>query len=194
MRKLVLLCAAICCLTTIASAQIEKGRIQLQGLALYNNSDVGGTTFDQLNISTQTGFFLSDNISLGPVIGYNRRKTSATNQNDQINSEFQFGAFARFHKNVADNFYLFLQPSFQVGLGMIDMGGVDQDLNSFNFDISPGALYFLSDRFAMELNLSFFNYRNQEVQTVNGGTIDANSTNVGLNLNNVGIGLSYFLK
>lgn len=192
MRKLVLLFTAIC-ITTLASAQIEKGRIQLQGGLLYNSNENTGFKNTNLTIQPQVGFYIADNISIGPSLAYRRSTSPSQIGGERVQSEFQFGAFARFNKTVADNFYLFIQPSIQFGSGTIEDGNIpDSDINTFDFSIRPGATYFLSDRFALDLNLSLFRYSSLEAE--GGITRDTDSFNVGLNLSSVGLGLSYFLK
>ena len=53
-----------------ANAQIEKGKVQVSGSFNISSIEVNGIETNRFDLTPQAGYFLSDNISLGVVLGY----------------------------------------------------------------------------------------------------------------------------
>jgi hypothetical protein len=198
MKKLTLLCAALllCC---TGFAQIEKGDIQLGGSVQFNSMDIEDINFQQFNISPRAGLFLSGTTSLGLQIDYSSTKQDVFSaQNGEVlestSNQFIFSAYARFHKAVSENFYLYLQPAIGFGTGKAKLDGTELgDLSSFNLGVGPGLTYFLSPRFALEATWGAVSYTSTKID----GPISSetsNSFDIGLNLDNIGLGISYYIR
>lgn len=198
MRKLILLCTALF-VGSMCFAQIEKGNIQLGGNVEFTSNDNGGNDYSLITVAPRAGLFLSNTTSLGLQLGYSSISrdlliTGSGTTTESTTSQFLFGTYARFHKSLADNFYLYLQPSLGFGTGKTEVDGTKvADVSSFNIGIAPGLTYFLSPRFALEATWGAINYASTELEGQ--GVSETNSTfNIGLDLANIGFGLSYYIK
>ena len=197
MRKLLLLGVALL-LSTLSFAQIAKGDVQLGGTVSWNQTDNGFET-TRLTILPNAGLFISPTTSLGLSLGVSNLKTPAFDQQtnaivDRKENQFLVGAFARFHKPVSDNFYLFLQPSIAFGFGNLEVGDSElADINSIGINLAPGLTYFLSPRFALELSVNAFNYSQLKFE---GDQLNSELEDYGidLNLSNVNLGINFFIK
>lgn len=185
MKKSLLLVVMVF-MSTAAFGQIQKGDIQLGGSLNYNSFDAGNGENTNFRISPRAALFLSDNISLGASLGYEDRTGGSSESN-----QFFFGVYARFHKSVSDKFYLFLQPDITFGSGSTNpLGTQEFDVNSFNFNLMPGMMYFLSEKIALDLSFGGLFYNNNETE----GFGDITQYGLNMNLSTVAIGASIYLR
>ena len=198
MRKLLLLSVALF-LSTLSFAQIAQGNIQLGGTISWDEMDNSGIETTQLTILPSAAIFVSPTTSIGLNLGVSSIKTpafdpSSGNLVDRKDSQFLLGAFARFHKPVSDNFYLFLQPSVAFGFGDQTFGDEElADINSFGVALAPGLTYFLSPKFALELSVNALNYSQVKFE---GPQVNQEIENYGvdLDLSSINLGLNFFIK
>lgn len=183
MKKTLLLFAMVL-VSTVAFGQIQKGDIQLGGNLSITNSDLGGIETSRFSIAPRASLFISENTSLGLTLGY-ASQTLGSGVNEQKSDQFQYGAFARFYKNIADNFYVFLQPGISFANG--DSNG--NDLSLFSFNLTPALAYFVSEKIALEMNVGGLFYNRQKI---GGGSSDAYGLNI--NLTGFTIGASILLR
>ncbi len=180
-------------------AQIQKGDVQLIGSVSYLNVDNNGNGRSSFSITPQAGLFLSDKTAIGLSLGINSSATDVINNGNgetvELNSNlFVFGAFARFHKSVADNFYLFLEPSIAFGTGKEDQFNAGEaDRNTFTAGVRPGLLYFLTPKFAMDMRLGGLLYNRQKTE-FGGVETETDIFNFNLDFSSVGFGISYFIR
>lgn len=185
--------------TGIAKAQIQKGDIQLGGAIGINSNKTGDNKFNYFNFSPRAGFFVSDKTSIGITTGF-----STTNRDvfqvstgtivEQIENQFQIGVYSRFHKSLGENFYIYLQPSFGFGSGKNKTDGSEtSSSNSINLQLMPGITYFMSDKFALEMNIGNLNYSNIKREAP-GFEETTDNFNLNLNLSAFTLGLSYYIK
>jgi hypothetical protein len=188
MKRLVL-AMALLMVSTLSFAQITKGDIQLGGNAGFNKIKSGSFERSQFTLAPRAGLFVSDLTSVGLTIGYSSTDSNGTNSN-----LFQFGVYSRFHKMVAENFYIYLQPSLTLGTGSVKSENApDIDTSTFNIGIAPGVTYFLSPKFALEMSLGSLAYN---LTKDSNSTIESKTENYGLNLNlnTITLGFSYYIK
>lgn len=190
MRKSILL-SVMLLVCTFAFAQTQKGQVQLGGVLNINKQETSQSENNNFNFIPQAGYFVSDLTSLGVMLNISSNKFENPTANLDRNL-FEFGVFARFHKSVADNLYMYLQPSLSFGSGENDnIGGGTTDLNTTSIRVSPGMLYFVTPKIALEMRVGSVFY--EQVKETNGGN-EFTSDNYGLlfNLSNVGFGASFF--
>lgn len=190
MRKSILM-SAMLLMSAMAFAQIEKGQVQLSGNLLINNSENNFDERTNFNITTRAGYFISDKTSLGLSLGFNSSKSENTIGSSDSNI-FSIGAYARFHKPMVDNFYLFLQPGFSFGSGSTENGANTSDINTASVGISPGAIYFLSPKIALEMTMGSLQY-SQFKETTNGNEVTTKNFGLNLNLTGFALGVSFYL-
>ena len=188
MKRLVL-ATALLLVSTLSFAQITKGDIQLGGNVGFSKTKIGSFETSQFTLSPRAGLFVSDLTSVGLTIGYSSTESNGLNSN-----LLQFGVYTRFHKMVADQFYIYLQPSLAFGTGSEENGNApDTDVSSFNIGIAPGMTYFLSPKFALEMNFGSLAYNST---TNKNSGVESKRENYGLNLNlnTITLGFSYYIK
>lgn len=191
MRKSLLL-SAMLLVGTLAFAQTQKGQVQLGGVFNFNKQDAPQGESTNFSFAPQAGYFVSDLTSVGVIFNIASTKfESPTNDIEQ--NLFEFGVFTRFHKSVTDKFYLFLQPSLSFGSGENDgVGGGSTDVNTTSIQVSPGAMYFVTPKIAVEMRVGSAFY-NQTKQTSGGTEIKTDNYGLIFNLTNVSLGASFFL-
>uniref|UniRef100_UPI0040471CC7 outer membrane beta-barrel protein n=1 Tax=Roseivirga sp. TaxID=1964215 RepID=UPI0040471CC7 len=188
MKRLVL-ATALLMMSTLSFAQITKGDIQLGGMVNFSKVEAPGFERSNFTLTPRAGLFVSDLTSVGITTGFTSSKLNGAKSN-----LFQFGVYTRFHKMVAEQFYIYLQPSLAFGTGSAETGnGPDADITSFNIGIAPGMTYFLSPKFALEMNFGSLAY-NSTTNEISG--VENKTENYGLNLNfdTITLGFSYYIK
>ncbi|MEC7754891.1 MULTISPECIES: outer membrane beta-barrel protein [Roseivirga] len=164
-----------------AQAQIQKGDVLLNGNLGYTKIDAIGTEISNFLIGTRGGLFLSEKTNLGLVLGYSSSKNNGTK-----NTLFTYGAYARFYKSLADNFYLFYQPQIDMGTGEL---GNSTDQSSFAISFRPGLSYFVTEKVALESTFGDISYTSQKV-----GNSESDRFNFNLNPNTLTFGISLLLR
>lgn len=198
MRKLILVCCALF-IAALTQAQIEKGDVQLGGTINFNSNDFENFDNSAFRIQPQAGLFVSSTTSIGLTVGFTSIQNTQFDQNsgnpvELTNNLFVFGTYARFHKSVVENLYLFLQPSVLLGTGENEFSAPQSgDINSFNVGLAPGITYFLSPKFALELNFGGLSY-NRSKADLNGNETTLTNFNLNMSLANVGVGMSFYIK
>lgn len=174
-------------MSTLAFGQIQKGDIQLGGGLNYSKLESNGFEATNFRLTPNAALFLSDKTSLGLTIGYQDQSNGSTESN-----QFLYGVYARFHKNVSDKFYLFLQPDITLGTGTgtAPITNQEVDVNSFNFNLAPGIMYFLSEKVALEMSMGGIFYRNTETEGVN----EVDQYGLNFNLSSLTLGASIYLR
>ena len=187
MKKLIFT-MAILLVSTMAFAQIQKGNIQITGNVGIQKTNNAGTETSSFSLLPKAGVFVSETTSLGGIVGYTGGKF-----NGSKSDRFNLGAYARFHKPMVENFYLYLEPSLTFGFGNREVGGGDADINSFDVRLAPGMTYFLSPKFALDMNWGMLNYSKE---TTKFGNVETENENYGLNLNmsNINLGVSFYIR
>ncbi len=191
MRKSILL-SAMLLMSTFAFAQIQKGQVQLGGVFNYSTQDFdNGVDRSTFIFSPQAGYFFSDNTSAGISLMI-RNISFDDNGASQDFNLFEFGVFARFHKSVADNFYVFLQPSLGFGSGTNENPAGDTDINTTRIQVSPGAIYFLHPKIALEMRIGGLFYESA-TETTNNVEIETSGFGITINPANVNFGVNFYL-
>lgn len=204
-------------------AQITRGMKQVGGSFKFlqeqaeNDYTVGGnfaltdkSKNREISILPRVGFFVSDNISVGLGIGYtnilNETRLIIAGDGSTIadietrTSVVDFVGFSRFHKQITEQFFGYIETSLSMGIGSIK-DGMDQEVEQsiFQYEISaqPGVVYFLSDHFALESSFGFIGYRSEITELTEpdlGSDAKNKDTQVGvdLSLKTFQFGIQYY--
>ena len=177
-------------------AQIQKGDVQLSGNVFWRVEDQALVDVSYLTLRPSAGLFLSDKTSLGLMLGFRNysREFDLGSPTELDENSFQYGIYTRFHKNLGEKFYFFLQPSVMLGSGETKSDDITvRETNTFEIGLAPGLTYFLNDKWALEVIIAGLHYdriksdENGTEQTVTGFDLS-------LNLANVGFGLSFYIR
>lgn len=197
MQKKILLVIIICTVASAVDAQIKKGAIFLGGqLGLSTqsskndipNSESKSTGF---NISPAFGKAIKENLVIGGDIsfGYNKNESS----NTQKTYSYGVGFFVRQYKNLAKDFYLFVQSRLGASYSKSTARDNGQPLNNIDNKgfivqaaIYPGIAYGVSKKIQLEgglNNLAYIQY-NHSNQTSSNSSFKTNAFSLGSSLSN----------
>lgn len=198
MKKTAILFMLLFSVATV-KAQIAQGKIQLGGTIGISHQKTGDNERSYFNVLPRAGLFVSENTSVGIITGFSSLTQNAFSIADariveiQTN-QFVAGLYSRFHKSLAENFYIYLEPfaAFSTGKSKTD-GTESSTSNSVTFQLNPGLAYFLSDRFAIEMNIGRLTYSNTN-RDAQGVEETTNAFDLNLSLTGMTFGVSYFIK
>ncbi len=196
MKKLLFL--VILLLTcTFSYGQLAKGDIQLGGNVSFNSNSNSNADSRSFAINPRVGLLIDSTTSVGLILGYRNSQEPAFVQGaitDLKSTNFAYGVYARFHKPVADKFYLFLQPSLLFGTGTTEQpANGDLESSSWSINLIPGMLYFVSPRFAIELSLGRASYARAKFEQT-GAEFNSSAFSFNTSFTSVGLGLSYYIR
>lgn len=198
MKKATFLFILLLCGMTM-KAQIGQGKIQLGGTVGISTQKTGDNETSYFNVLPRAGLFVSENTSVGIVTGYSTLKRDVFSVADariveMKTNQFVVGAYSRFHKSLADNFYIYLQPSATYATGKSKTDGTETSTSdNITLQVSPGLAYFLSNRFSIEMNIGNLTYSNTN-RDAQGVEETTNAFDLNLSLTGMTFGVSYFIK
>lgn len=229
MQKLVLSVLLLSATVSVVQAQTEVGRVLLSGNVGYSysesentpiNSSVdryssGKSTFNSFTFTPQVGFFVADHIALGLSLGVAARKGTdvytypSTNSLDPYTAksssrDLNIGPFVRYYQMVGEKaaFYGQLAGGYQHG-STTSRGSTSSSEATSNggyANITPGFVFFPTNRFGLELTLGNLGYSStkQKVRSISGPEpLDSNNkassfaTNFGIQY--LSLGASFYL-
>lgn len=163
------------------------------GFGSITNDDAKNNSF---TIAPSVGYFVSPNIAIGARVGFLNNTVSDEIANvkfeDKTNT-FTAGAFGRYYWSPASRFSIFgeLNANYATVKNTETQGSVSNSgkADGFNVGIAPGINYFLSNHFALEAAWGVLNYSTAKADF--DGATATNNFNIGLNLENISLGLVY---
>ena len=202
MKKLILSAAALFAFgfanaqdatTTTGGKGFSNGDVFISGRVGISSQSTGEVKNSTFSIAPQLGFFVSDNIAIGAMIGY-----EGTTQEDGIDpdeyktSTFVVGGFARYYATPASDFSFFGELGIEYAMGKEEQGAAENKINGFGIGLRPAVSYFISDNFALEASFGQLSY--SSVKPDNDAPIEPDSTDTfdfNIDLTNITFGLVY---
>ncbi len=208
MKKIILSAAALF-VVALSSAQetstntgggddlgFAKGDIFMSGSIGYRGESTGDFKFNQFNISPRLGFFVSDNIAVGAMIGYesttNDTFIEVLDDSAEITENMlTLGAFGRWYASPASQFSFFAELGLNYNTMNSETEGIDGELkaNGFEIALTPGVSYFISTNFAMEASVGVLSYETSKPDA--DGAESTDTFELGFNLSQINLGLVY---
>lgn len=163
----------------------------------FSSTKTGDIKSNSFNVNPAVGFFVTDNIAIGGIIGY----TSTTQ--DQFFADFggyeevkttafNVGAFARYYATPASDFSFFgqLEADYVTSKSeLTDFDGSDIKSNGFAVELAPGVSYFISSNFALEAQMGSLSY--MTIKPDYDGAESTNTFDLNVNLTDIKLGLVY---
>ena len=178
------------------TAGFVKGDTFITGAVGYTNQSTGDMKSNNFTIAPSAGYFVTPNIAVGARVGYNNMTDSDVISSVKVESKmdtFTVGAFGRYYWTPAAKFSIFgeLNADYANAKNTNTVGGISTDskANGFDLGIAPGVNYFISKNFAVEASWGVLNYTTAKPDVA--GAISTDSFNIGLNLNDISLGLVY---
>ncbi|MFB5946668.1 outer membrane beta-barrel protein [Albibacterium profundi] len=181
MKKLLLSIALLGGVVLTSQAQTDKGNFILGGTVSYNTvkSDASGanSAYD-FSVAPNVGYFVDDNIAIGTGIGY---QTSRLDEASNVGKTeaFVVAPFGRYYTPIANNFKFFGQLSVPMAFGSVK--AINEDLEtgdktgsstSIGVALSPGFVYFPSDKVGLEFAVNGLSYNNYSIEDGDGNTVE----------------------
>jgi outer membrane protein W len=159
------------------------------------------------NVVPSIGYFISNNFAVGTGVGYQFAKYYSNTVVDGTNvgsstkvSAFVVSPFARYYKNITDQFKFYGQLSVPMSFGTTKDGDANGDNfvkvskdNNVGVALSPGFAFFPSKKFGIEFSVQGISYNDQSFKDANdnkiGGTKDFS---IGANFFNPNLGVQFF--
>jgi hypothetical protein len=195
MKKIILSALAVCAFG-FAQAQDNKdsgnggkgftnGDIFISGSLNVSSTKNGDAKTSSFGIMPKVGFFVTDDIAVGGMVGFNSSKDADENKTNTFN----VGAFGRWYATPASDFSFMVELGVSYENSKYTDNATDTDYKSSGFGValSPGVSYFLSDHFAMEAQIAALSFNSQKPD----GGDSATSFGLNANLTNVSVGLVY---
>jgi opacity protein-like surface antigen len=159
-----------------SSYGFDKSDWFISGSFGFKSTGTGGTNQNTFEIIPSVGYFVTDKIAIGGLLGYRKAAT------DQI----LFGVFGRYYTKPKSQFSLF----GQAGISVVSEsnGGGGGSATNFGFALKPGLNYFVSNRFSLEATFGAIGFESKS----NGGTSNTDFE-FGIDLTKIGFGLNYKL-
>ena len=197
MKSIIVLLVAI--LRLAGFAQVQKGRSFVTGQLGFGGQDnkTAHSKTSNLNIAGTYGYVFKDNWAVGLSPGYSNSET--TNEYASYTTKgYNVSVFARRYLQVVDKLYFSVQGS--VGYygnksteDYILTNEYDNrsDSKGVNISLSPGATYFVTDRFAIEAFLTGISYSRSK-ENSSSGTSHNNTFALNIGITSLSFGASIF--
>ncbi|WP_373709399.1 porin family protein [Kaistella sp.] len=199
--KKVLVASAIALFAGMNAQETETvgfnmGDTFITGAVGFNSQTTGDVKSNTFTIAPSVGYFVTSNVALGARVGYINSTDKNTVANVELSNEvntFAIGAFGRYYWMPASRFSIFgeLAANYANAKNTVKAGSISTDskANGFNVALAPGINYFLSPNFALEATWGIINY--SSVKPDVDGAIATDNFGIGLDLNNISLGLVY---
>lgn len=199
--KRLLVVGAVALFASMNAQETETVGFNMGNTFITGNVGFTSTNFDDskdnaFTIAPSVGYFVSPNVAIGARVGFATLKSTDEIANVKIEDKtntFTAGAFGRYYFTPASRFSLFgeLNANYATAKVTADNGvnSTSSKSNGFNFGLAPGINYFLSNHFALEAAWGVINY--SSVKPDVDGAIATDTFSVGLNLDDISLGLVY---
>jgi opacity protein-like surface antigen len=180
--------------TATGGKGFANGDVFISGSVGFSSSSTGDFKSNSFNITPMVGFFVSDNIAIGGMIGY---ASSTQDEFDGLDifevkeNTFSVGAFGRYYTTPSSDFSFFGELGIAYATSKQEVEGVDGEskTNGFGFALSPGVSYFISNNFALEASIGALSYTSAKPDA--DGAESTDTFGLELNLTDIQLGLVY---
>lgn len=178
---------------------INKGTKFIGGSFSFSSMKIDETyKYSGVSIGPGMGYYIQDDLAFGGFLSYNFSK----NEQPNINSSSTFSGiginvFILKNYRITNNFFFTLQPQLSVGSGKQEYSNIianDYSRFDFGLGISPGMMFFVSRKFALQTSLGNLSYGYERRKPESGGNT-SNTHSFGLNgaLSASSFAIRYFL-
>ncbi len=198
MKKIILSAAAVFAFgfanaqdatTTEGGKGFANGDIFITGGVGFSSESTGDIKENSFTIAPKLGFFVSENIAVGAMIGYTSIKEEDGISEDVKTNQFEVGAFGRYYTTPASDFSFFAELGVAYATMKIEQGDAEAKANGFGIELAPGISYFVGSNWALEAQIGALSYNTTKPDADGAESTDTFGLN--LNMTNVTIGVVY---
>lgn len=203
MRKLLAFCA-LALMAGYVQAQVTAGKMMIGGNVGYSTqtseSVYGESKHKTFNANQQFGYFVVDNLAVGLETNFSQIKSNFDYldaiDTDAKNTNTTIAPFVRYYMFTSNAKFAF-NAEAAVGFGVAKFRGTNDDefkTNIFTARLSPDFSYFLSDKWALDLQLSGISYSSSDQRTdADAGNGKTSSFMFGVSSLNPYLGFRHFI-
>lgn len=236
MKKVIIVLFLIC-FNSVINAQISKGT-KMAGIAInynqnkyentYTSISVGSydetkNLYQNLNMSVNGGYFVTNNIAVGLLAGYsnyNQEQEYSYVPGSGVEKQYQsaksniysVGFYARAYKMLGEGkigFFGNLDASYLFGNserkteitynGVINENPVtDGEITGLNVGLRPGVVYFITKTIGLEASFGYLGFKGQKEMTESEGEAQSTYESSGFNFNfsasTFNLGLNFYFS
>jgi outer membrane protein len=187
MKKL-LACCVLALTAGYVQAQITAGKMMTGGSVEYisqkNESPYGDDKQKSLNLNPQFGYFVADNLVVGLEVSYYRIKRTPLDQNTDTEYDTKYtittlSPFVRYYiftPNEKFAFYAQARAGYGFSKYKHELFDTESEGNAFSAQVSPGFAYFLTEKWALDLQLAGITYTSADPNTGSDAKDDKSSS------------------
>ena len=197
MKKL-FIASAIALFATVSAQESDssvkgfvKGDTFITGAVGYASTKTGNDKTNAFTVAPSAAYFVTPNVAVGARVGY----LNLTNDDSIVKTkldQFSAGIYGRYYWMAASRFSIFAELGADYTNSSYDDGivpTVKAKSNGFGVAFAPGINYFLDNNFALEAKVGVAGYSSDKPDFA--GAKSTDNFSIGLNLNDITLGLVY---
>ena len=195
MKKLMLvgalaLFAAVNAQVSTSTEGFAQGSTFITGAVGFASESIAEEKTSGFTIAPSVGYFVTPNIAIGAKLGYTSLKNEEGSY-EETTDLLTAGVFGRYYWMPASKFSIFAELGADYRSLTEDDNTISNEYksNGFGIQLAPGMNYFLNNNFALEAKVGVLGYSSDKPDYTGAEATD--NFNIGLNLNDITLGLVY---
>ena len=183
--------AAVNAQVSTSTEGFAQGSTFITGAVGFASESVAEEKTSGFTIAPSVGYFVTPNIAIGAKLGYTSLKNEEGSY-EETTDLLTAGVFGRYYWMPASKFSIFAELGADYRNSSFDSGvaGISKaKSNGFGVAVAPGINYFVSSNFALEAKVGVAGYNSDKPDFA--GAESQDNFNIGLDLNDVTLGLVY---
>ncbi len=167
-----------------------QGSTFITGAVGFASESIADEKTSGFTFAPSVGYFVTPNIAIGAKLGYTSLKNEEGSY-EETTDLLTAGVFGRYYWMPASKFSIFAELGADYRSLTEDDNAISNEYkaNGFAIQLAPGMNYFLSNNFALEAKVGVLGYSSDKPDYTGAEATD--NFNIGLNLNDITLGLVY---
>ena len=182
--------AAVKAQVSTSTEGFAQGSTFITGAVGFASESIAEEKTSGFTIAPSVGYFVTPNIAIGAKLGYTSLKNEE-GSDEETTDLLTAGVFGRYYWMPASKFSIFAELGADYRSLTEDDNTISNEYksNGFAIQLAPGMNYFLNNNFALEAKVGVLGYSSDKPDYTGAEATD--NFNIGLNLNDITLGLVY---
>ena len=182
--------AAVNAQVSTSTEGFAQGSTFITGAVGFASESIAEEKTSGFTIAPSVGYFVTPNIAIGAKLGYTSLKNEEGSY-EETTDLLTAGVFGRYYWMPASKFSIFAELGADYRSLTEDDNTISNEYksNGFGIQLAPGMNYFLNNNFALEAKVGVLGYSSDKPDYTGAEATD--NFNIGLNLNDITLGLVY---
>ena len=182
--------AAVNAQVSTSTEGFAQGSTFITGAVGFASESIAEEKTSEFTIAPSVGYFVTPNIAIGAKLGYTSLKNEEGSY-EETTDLLTAGVFGRYYWMPASKFSIFaeLGADYRSLTEDDNITSNEYKSNGFAIQLAPGMNYFLNNNFALEAKVGVLGYSSDKPDYTGAEATD--NFNIGLNLNDITLGLVY---